>query len=176
MNTTKSTNNTLKSVKTMTYCAILIALSIVIPNIFAPLRIMFGPVSATPASHVPMFISMFLGPVEAIAVGIGSVIGFTLNGVPTPIVLRAAMHIIIGLIGAQMMKKGSSFIKTSAILAPIHGILEMLVIIPLVGFTATNWIVCGVTILHHILDTVITLPLVKALMSAKVLDKKKILK
>lgn len=174
MNTLERKNSTLKNVKSMTYCAILIALAILIPNIFAFARVTIGPVTATLASHVPMFISMFLGPVEAVFVGIGSVVGFGMNGVPTPVVLRASVHIVVGFVGAYMLKKDKSYLKAVIVTLPIHAILEAVIIIPVVGFTSVNWLVLGVTALHHVVDAFISAPIVRALMDAKLLNKKEL--
>jgi niacin transporter len=117
----------------------------------------------TPASHVPMFLSMFLGPAASAMVGIGSTIGFQMSGTPFPVVARASTHILVGLLGAQLLKKDVSYVKVALITAPLHGLAEALVIIPLLGFNANSYIVAVGTMFHHCVDVIIAYPVVKAL-------------
>lgn len=58
------------SVKRLTISALLIAMGIIIPMVMP--RITIGPASFTLASHVPVFIAMFISPVVAIAVSLGT--------------------------------------------------------------------------------------------------------
>lgn len=160
----------MKSIKKLTYCALLIALSIVIPLAFGFLKVQAGPFSATLASHVPLFIAMFLGPFAAAMVGLGSALGFLISA-PAVIAARAFMHTFVGLVGAILIKKGISFSKVIAITAPIHAILEALAVIPF-GFTMYKvLVVVGVgTFLHHMVDGIIAFALVKALAKNLKLD------
>ena len=57
------------SVKRLTISALLIAMGIIIPMVMP--RITIGPASFTLASHVPVFIAMFISPVVAISLGTG---------------------------------------------------------------------------------------------------------
>ncbi|NLM35543.1 MAG: ECF transporter S component [Clostridiales bacterium] len=155
----------MEKVKKLTETALLIALTIIIP-MYLP-KIPIGPAfTMTPASHVPMFLSMFLGPTAAAMVGIGSTIGFQMAGTPSPVVARASMHIIVGVFGAYLLKKNVSYIKVALITAPLHGLAEALVIIPLVGFNANSYIVAVGTMIHHCVDVIITYPVIKALEKA----------
>ena len=95
-------------------------------------------------------------------VGIGSTIGFQMSGTPFPVVARASTHILVGLLGAQLLKKDVSYVKVALITAPLHGLAEALVIIPLLGFNANSYIVAVGTMFHHCVD-VIAYPVVKAL-------------
>lgn len=153
------------NVKKLTTCALLIALSILIPLVFGntPLKIYIPPFSATLGAHIPMFIGMFLGPFEAIVIGIGSAMGFMSNG---PIIaLRATSHIVVGYVAAKMLQRNMSYAKASAFTAPIHGILEGLVVLilaPSSGWTLV-WITVVGTICHHIADAAISLPIIKAI-------------
>ncbi|KZL88818.1 ECF transporter S component [Clostridium magnum] len=160
----------MKNIKKMTYCGLLIALSIVIPLTFVFLRVQAGPFSATLASHVPLFIAMFLGPVAAAMVGLGSALGFLMSA-PAVIAARAFMHTFVGLVGAILIKKGVSFSKVIAITAPIHAILEALSVIPF-GFTMYKvLVVVGVgTFLHHMVDGVIAFVLIRALAKSLKMD------
>ncbi len=153
------------NVKKMIITALLIAFSIVIPVVFGPfLRVYFPPFSATLASHVPLFIAMFLGPFEAAVVGLGSAIGF-LFAFPDPIIAaRAATHIAVGFVGARLVLRNLSYITVMAITAPIHGILEGIVVYMITKNFAVAFIAVGVgTVLHHIIDSLITAPLLATL-------------
>ena len=66
------------SVKRLTISALLIAMGIIIPMVMP--RITIGPASFTLASHVPVFIAMFISPVVAIAVSLGTGFGFFFAG------------------------------------------------------------------------------------------------
>lgn len=153
--------------KKLTIAALLTALAIVIP--FAVFfKVIIPPFTATLGSHTPMFISMLLGPGVAIMVGLGSALGFFL--VLGPIVgARAFMHIFIGVIGAKLIQKGMSFGKVAAITAPIHGLLEVLVVIPFIGFDAYNlFVITGVgTMLHHAVDASIAFVIISILQKSK---------
>ncbi len=156
--------------KKLTIVALLTSLAIVIP--FAVFfKVIVPPFSATLGSHVPMFISMLLGPEAAIMVGLGSALGFFLTLGPL-IGARAAMHIIVGVIGAKFIKKGTSFAKVAAITAPIHGLLEVLVIIPFVDFDVYKLLVItGVgTMLHHTVDAFIAYVVINVLQRSETIS------
>lgn len=156
------------NVRKMTISALLIALSMLIPIVFGNtvLRIYIPPFfTATLGAHVPSFISMFLGPFEAVVVGIGSVIGF-LVGMGNPIIaLRAASHIVYGYVGAKMLKKNVSYTKVIAFTAPIHGLLEGLVIFLFAKEAGMFLVVVTIvgTIAHHIVDGMIAYPIIQAI-------------
>ena len=88
------------SVKRLTISALLIAMGIIIPMVMP--RITIGPASFTLASHVPVFIAMFISPVVAIAVSLGTGFGFFLSATPI-IALRALSHLIFAVIGAEIL-------------------------------------------------------------------------
>ncbi len=124
--------NSQNKVKTMTIAGLLSALGILIPMI-AP-RLMFEPASYTLASHVPIYIAMFISlPVAAfvaIVTGIGFFIGF-----PLVVALRAFSHIIFVVIGAYVLSKNKNILnnKVSAfffvfIISLIHAISEVIVV------------------------------------------------
>jgi len=69
---------TMHNTKKLVLAALLTSVAIIIP--FAVFfKVVIPPFSATLGSHVPMFISMLLGPEVAIMVGLGSALGFFLN-------------------------------------------------------------------------------------------------
>lgn len=151
-------------VKQIVTSALLTALSLLIPITFGVyLRIYIPPFSATLASHVPSMISMLIGPTAAVMVGLGSSLGFLLILGPD-VAARAFIHVIFGLAGALLIKKGLSFEKALILAAPIHALGEALVVLPF-GFNLyTAFVVVGVgTLLHHLMDSVISVGLVKAL-------------
>lgn len=163
----------MKNIKMLTYSGLLTALAIIIPLTFGFLKVQAGPFSATLASHVPLFVAMFLGPFSAVMVGVGSALGFLISA-PAVVAARAFMHTFVGLVGAVLIKKGVSFSKVVVITAPIHAILEAIAVIPF-GFTMYKvLVVVGVgTFLHHMVDGVIAFALVKSLSKSLRLDLKK---
>lgn len=144
------------NIKKMVLTGLLMAFAILIPLAMG-IKIVIPPFfSATLASHVPVMLSMFLGPFSAIAVAAGSAVGFLITLGPI-VGARAFMHVGVSLIGAYMIKKGFSFWPMMLILAPIHGALESLVVLPF-GFDFYKaFVVVGIgTILHHLMDAGIT--------------------
>lgn len=120
-------------VKTMTISALLSALGILIPMIFPGIKL--EPASYTLASHVPVFIAMFISPTVAAFVAAVSTFGFFIAGFPIVIVLRAMTHLIFALIGAFILKSNKhvfSSIKSTTlygiIISLIHGIAEVAVV------------------------------------------------
>lgn len=154
--------------KKMVYAALLTALAIIIPVQFSFLRVYIPPFSATLASHVPMFIAMLIAPEVAAVVGLGSTLGFVLTGLPMTVVFRAATHILVGYVGAKIINKTRSYVKASIITAPIHGLAEMIVVIPFVGFDLYQLLIvtCVCGMIHHCIDAVIAGVLVKSVAKA----------
>lgn len=142
--------------KKLTTTALLTALAILIPFVVF-FKIIIPPFSATLGSHVPMFIAMLLGPKVAIMVGLGSTLGFSMTIGPL-VGARAFMHVFVGLIGSKLIKRSIPFAIVIAITAPIHGLLEMLIVMPFVPFDAYQIFIvtCVGTILHHCIDGLIS--------------------
>ncbi len=126
--------NTKNSVQTMTIGALLSAIAILIP-MFAP-KFILEPASFTLASHVPIFIAMFISPYIAVAVAIISAIGFLLAGIfPIVVVLRALSHIVFAVVGSIMLKKNKNLLSTTGgfvvfglLMAVIHAVCEVTVV------------------------------------------------
>ncbi|MBL4935248.1 ECF transporter S component [Clostridium sp. YIM B02515] len=156
----------MKDVKKLTYTALLTAWVILIPIYFKGLQVQLPPFTATITAHVPIFIAMLLGPEAAVMVALGSALGFFISA-PIVVAARALMHVVVALAGAYAIKKGMSFNKTLIITAPIHAILEALIVIPF-GYTMYKvLIVVGIgTLLHHGVDAVISSVLVKSISKA----------
>jgi niacin transporter len=147
-------------VKELTLGAVLTALAIVIPMIVF-LKIIIPPFTGTLASHVPMFISMFISPTVAVFVGIGSVIGFLISGLPPFVAARAAMHIIVGFVGAVLIKKGRPMTFAFGITIPLHAALEALVVIPFGWTMYESLVTVGLgTAIHHTIDAVLAVPII----------------
>jgi len=122
------------SIYYLTVAALLTAMGIVIPLI-SPIKIVMEPASFTLASHVPIFLAIFISPMVTGMVCIGTTLGFLLGGFPLTVVLRSASHIIFALIGAFWLKKHPSTLKSfvsmqifSLVLAFIHAFCEVIVV------------------------------------------------
>lgn len=152
----------------LTYTSLLIALAIIIPISFGFMTINIPPFTATITAHVPMFLSMLISPFAAIAVGLGNALGFLLAGKPIWVVYRALMHVIVGVFGAVLIKRGVSYRNTVALTAPVHGVLEALAVMPFPQFNFKYILitVCVGTIIHHFIDGTISYVLVEAISKA----------
>ncbi len=117
----------------MVIAALLCAIGIVIP-MFAP-KIILEPASFTLASHVPIFIALFISPPVAVAVSIGTSFGFLFAGFPIVIVLRAFSHLLFALTGAFILKRKENMLASvgkstmfGLLLALIHAVSEVTVV------------------------------------------------
>ena len=117
----------------MVVTALLCAVGVVIP-MFCP-KIIIGPMSFTLASHVPIFIAMFISPAAAAAVTLVTTVGFFAAGFPLVIVLRALSHIVFVMIGAFWLKKRPQALRGAkgaavfgALLSVVHAGCEILVV------------------------------------------------
>ena len=116
----------------MVISALLIAVGIVIP-LFMP-KIVLPPASFTLASHVPIFIAMFISPATALAVAVGTAIGFFFSA-PLIIALRAATHLVFAFLGAVYLEKRRTLLQSwaqtqwfSFVIALIHAAAEVAVV------------------------------------------------
>lgn len=140
------------------------AFALLIPLTFGPyLRIIIGPFSATLASHVPLFLGALVSPMAAATVGAASAFGFLVTLGPI-VAARALSHIVVGLVAALIVKGGKPLYLALLVTLPIHGVLEALIVVPF-GFDLYNvGVVVGVgTALHHLMDSVIALGVVRIL-------------
>ncbi len=154
--------------------ALLVAIGIVIP-VVSPVKIYLGPAgSMTLASHVAIFLAMFLSPATAAAVAVGCTLGFLLT-TPIPIVLRALTHLLWAVFGALWLKKHPDIlyrpVKSALfclVVALVHAVLETVIVMVLFfgtdliadkgGLWLTVFLPVGlVTILHSCVDYVIAL-------------------
>ena len=174
-----------KSVLRLSVSGLLIALGIVVP-MFSPVKIPLGPFgSFTLASHVAIFIAMFISPGMALVVAAGTTVGFLLGGFPPVIVLRAATHLIYATVGAIYLSKvpsiTASIIKLrvfSFCIALIHGVSEVIAVSFMFlgggmstdkGYLATVILSVGlVTVIHSMVDFEIANVIVLLLRKQKV--------
>ncbi|HEM6145671.1 TPA: hypothetical protein U2D27_000211 [Streptococcus suis] len=142
---TRSSKN---SVKQLSISAILTAFAILIP-LMMPIKIIIGPASYTLASHIPLFIAMFISPATAIFVALGSSLGFFLAGFPIVIVFRALTHLFFLTLGAVLVKRfpilmdSKRFLLLGIGLNLLHGLGEYIVVMVLTSgeqTSATYWI------------------------------------
>ena len=155
-------------VRNMVLAGLLVALAIIIPVQFGFLKIVLGPFSATLCSHIPMFLSMLISPLVVVVVGVGSAIGFFITGSPIYIVARALMHVPVGFVGAKVVQKERNFKKAMFVTAPLHGILEAVIVIPF-GFNLYEILIAIAlgTIIHHVIDSVISFVLCNSMAKAR---------
>ena len=150
--------------KELLYGALLTGLALLIPLAFRGwLQIYIPPFSATVGSHVPTMLAMFISPWAAVMVGVGSTLGFLLTLGPV-VAARASIHIVFGLAGALMIRRGFRPWMVLALTAPIHALGESIVVMPF-GFNLYEAVVVvGVgTLLHHALDSGLALVLAGSL-------------
>ena len=184
--------NTHKRIQTLSIAALLIAVGTVIP-LFMP-KIIIGPMSFTLASHVAVMIALFISPAVAIAVSLGTTLGFMIAGFPFVVVMRALSHVIWALAGAMYIKKNPDIFETplkavrfNLAIAFLHAIGEMIVVVPFyfgagMDVQTFSYMVFGLvglgTLVHSAVDFVITLVVWKALSQnasiAKIANVKKV--
>ncbi|MBE7030403.1 MAG: ECF transporter S component [Ruminococcaceae bacterium] len=164
------------STKIMVFGALLTALSFIIPLTFPKLPLP-QPFSVTFASHVPTLLAMLINPIMAVFTVIGSTIAFLVSLGPI-VSLRAASHILFVIVGCLMLKKGINMYLTLGLCSVIHALGEVIAVYAFTpsaelgakgGMTFLWGVVFGVTIFHHIVDCIITVPVFKALKRTKLL-------
>lgn len=101
-----------------------------------PIRVLIEPASFTLASHVPIFFALFLSPKIAVAVSLGSAVGFLLAGFPIVVTMRAMSHVVFALIGALYLKGRREEVLSSPVksqlfsfwIGIVHALAEVLVV------------------------------------------------
>ncbi|HER1186874.1 TPA: hypothetical protein ACGFOJ_001653 [Streptococcus pyogenes] len=165
-----------KPTQLIAYTSILVAFAILIP-IIMPLKLIIGPASFTLASHVPLFLAIFMSIPVAILVALGTTLGFLLAGLPLIIVLRALSHLLFAILAAwwlsrkpQLMTSAVKCFSFAFFINVIHGLAEFLVVYILTATTATTatsmsyfWSMLGLiglgSLIHGILDFYLALVL-----------------
>lgn len=160
-----------QKLKSMVIAAMLSAISIIIP-MFSPFRIVLEPASFTLASHVAIFVAMFISPAIALAVAALAALGFLLGGFPIVIVIRAASHLVFVTIGAYVLKRSPQLLDNKLrmvafafVISVIHGLTEVLVVMPFYfgssmpeGYYARSFLITVIglvgvgTVIHSLID------------------------
>lgn len=119
------------SIYRLAVAALLCAIGIMIPMVM-PIKVYIPPMSFTLASHVAIFLAMCISPAVALAVSIGTTIGFVFSGLPVDVWLRALSHVVWAVGGALWLKKFPETFYNKAsntifclALAIVHGVLEL---------------------------------------------------
>jgi len=112
-----------------------------------------------------------MGPSVAALVGLASTIGFLATLGPV-IAARAFTHVLFGVAASLYVLRGGSYIKALILIAlPIHAVGEGLVVYtlgPIFGVVkvlaevAGLWVFLG-TIVHHLIDSAISLAVYRAI-------------
>lgn len=152
------------STKDLVTTALLIAIGILIPIVFTPLRIVVGPFTATLTAHVPVIIAMFISPWAAIFTAIGTAIGFLFSS-PLVVAARAASHLIFAIAGAFLIQKRCNLILTWLVTVVLHAVFEAIVVWlfflggqqPPAGYSSIVMVMITAigTVGHHTVDYII---------------------
>lgn len=157
-------NNTSKNILLLCIGGLLSAIGIMIPLV-AP-KLVIEPASFTLASHVAVFIAMFISPGMAVSVAFISSIGFLLAGFPLVVVLRALSHLVFALLGAYLIKKNNYMLLSPKTIVPfalgisiVHAVCEVTVTSLYyfgTGKSTTTYYILGLvglgTIVHSMID------------------------
>ncbi len=166
-----------RSVYRLAVAALLCAVGIMIP-MFMPAKIYIPPMSFTLASHVAIFLAMCISPGIALAVSLGTTVGFVFSGLPMDVWLRALSHTVWAVGGSLWLKNhpdtfyaAGSNVLFCGMISLVHALLELAVIFSLYlgglsgmaekfasgGFTAILLLVGLGTFLHSSVDYAISL-------------------
>ncbi|MBP1736635.1 MAG: Substrate-specific component NiaX of predicted niacin transporter [Oscillospiraceae bacterium] len=128
--------NRSRSVYRLVLAALLVAIGIMIPMTFP--KLIIPPMSFTLASHVAIFLAMFISPSVAVIVSLGTTVGFVFSGLPIDVWCRALSHVVWAFAGALWLQKHPDTLTKPLsstlfclIIAVVHGALELLVIVSL---------------------------------------------
>ena len=172
-----------KHIQKLTLSALLIAFAILIPLVM-PVKVIIGPASFTLASHVPIFLAMFVSPGVAVTVALGAGLGFFMAGYPFVIVMRALSHLIFAAVGAYLLYKHPDFLtswRKTLLLALglniIHGLAEFLVVLLLTASASVSmsyWltliVLIGIgSVVHGMIDFYLAYYCWKFLKTAKII-------
>ena len=164
-----------RKIQMMSITAMLIAVGVLIP-MYSPVKIMLEPMSFTLGSHIAIMIAMFVSPLSALGVALGTTAGFYLAGFTLPVVLRALTHVIWAYAGALYLKKHPDLFRSPAktfvfnlAAALVHALLEVLIVMPLyTGYDASQlfyllFVLVGIgSVVHSTVDFVLSLAVWKA--------------
>ncbi|MCD7874932.1 MAG: hypothetical protein LUH17_08285 [Acidaminococcaceae bacterium] len=174
-----------KNINQLVAAGALCGIGIVVPMLMP--KIVIGPMSFTLASHVAIFMAMFISPKLAAAVCLGTTLGFFMT-TPVIIALRAASHIVFfAVLGALLIKKMPEIIEKPLAgtmfnggMALVHAAAEVAVVSPFFlagsifkpehladGYVMSVLVLVGVgTFLHSLIDYTISIMLWKPVRAA----------
>jgi niacin transporter len=164
--------------KRMVTAALLIALGVVIPTISVPI-IPDPAVSATFASHVPVIVAMFISPSVAILTALGTTLGFLLKGLPIVVWMRALSHLVFAAVGSIMLIKvknkplkavWTQIFAVYFVTMLLHTGFELLIIRIFTPDAVHMMVGAGIFLLHHTVDFLFSLLIIRALKSVKGID------
>lgn len=155
----------------LTLSAFLIALGIIIP--MSPFKIVMPGASYTLASHVPVFIAMFISPGMAVAVALGTALGFLLSGMDIVIVMRALSHVIFAFVGALYLQKHRDILRSTkktfifaVVIGFIHVFFEAISVFILLPTLPISYVLLTIGLggfVHSMVDFYLALLIYKAL-------------
>lgn len=170
-----------KKTKEIVFAAILTAISILIT--YSPVKLQLPFFTLTLGSHTPTMLAMLISPWVSVMTVIGSCIGFLMT-IPAPnsviVVARAITHLMFALIGCKMIKDNKINIYLVILITGVlHALTEGIavffitpLILPDQAILAATLIALSGTFVHHILDSLITIPIAVALIRAKIIHSK----
>ena len=140
--------NNKQRVYNMVLSGLLCAMGIAIPMFFP--RIQLEPMSFTLASHVPIFISMFISLPTAVAVGVITAFGFFFTATPV-IAMRALSHLGFVILGSLFLKKQPGIFHSmkkytlfGLMIAVVHAVCEVIAVSAFYfAGSMTNWYASG---------------------------------
>lgn len=143
---------------------LLTALALLIPIVFRGyLQVVIPPFSATLFSHVPEMLAMLVSPAVAAFVGLGSTFGFLITLGPV-VAARAFVHVLWGVLGAILVRRGWPLWAALAVALPVHALGEALAVLAFGYNLAVALVQVGVgTALHHVADGVASLAVARVL-------------
>ncbi|VHM70396.1 membrane protein [Streptococcus pyogenes] len=94
---------TKKPTQLIAYTSILVAFAILIP-IIMPLKLIIGPASFTLASHVPLFLAIFMSIPVAILVALGTTLGFFISWTSFNYCFKSTLSFIVCYFGSVVVK------------------------------------------------------------------------
>lgn len=142
---------------------LLTALALMIPMVFTGLKVVIPPYfTATLMSHVPSMLAMFMGPLAAIGVGLGSALGFAWTTGPV-VGARAVSHALFAWVGNIAWRRGAPMWLVVLISMPVHAVFEFVVVWVVLQNVEMSLVTLVGTAAHHLVDGAATVALVAAL-------------
>ncbi len=156
--------------------ALLCAVGVLLP-LLSPFKVVLEPASFTLGSHIAIMIGMLISPPVAVAVSLGTALGFFFGGFPLVVVLRAFSHVVFAFVGAVVLRKMPSLLDSlgsssvfSFVLGLVHALCEVAIVTVFYfgsnlsqlyyakGFAMSVLVLVGVgTVIHSMVDFALAL-------------------